>query len=203
MLAEDKLGAVGRASALARHYDAYPEIWLGVFTRTRSLPYFRNEAILIDSTGKVVWTFEKTYPVFGGESLVTIAGPGVVPVADAPYGRLSTVICNDVGYPGMLRQADQNRAGILLAQTHELFPFWASADAAEATYQSIENGYSMVRPNRRRHVADYRLRGMGDRQPGLLHQQRWDHTGERADPRGVDHLQPDRQHVPPISAFSA
>lgn len=105
MLAEDKQGAVDRASALARPYDAYPEIWLGVFTRTRSLPYFRNEAILIDSTGKVVWTFEKTYPVFGGESLVTIAGPGVVPMADAPYGRLSTVICNDMGYPGLLRQA--------------------------------------------------------------------------------------------------
>ncbi len=65
MLAEDKQGAVDRASALARPYDAYPEIWLGAFTRTRSLPYFRNEAILIDSTGKVVWTFEKTYPVFG------------------------------------------------------------------------------------------------------------------------------------------
>ena len=65
VLAEDKQGAVDRASALARPYDAYAEIWLGVFTRTRSLPYFRNEAILIDSTGKVVWTLRRLIPSWG------------------------------------------------------------------------------------------------------------------------------------------
>jgi apolipoprotein N-acyltransferase len=146
VLAEDRQAVIDRAAALARRNAGYLEIWLGVFTRTRSLPYFRNQAVLIAPTGKVLWTYNKTHPVFGGERSVTIAGPGVLPMADTPYGRLTTAICNDVGYPELLRQAGQNRADILLVPTHEVYSFWASADAAEATYRAIENGTSLVRP---------------------------------------------------------
>ncbi len=67
-------------------------------------------------------------------------------MADTPYGRLSTAICNDVGYPGLLRQAGQNRAGILLVTTHESYSLEASADAAEAVCRAVENGTSLVRP---------------------------------------------------------
>jgi apolipoprotein N-acyltransferase len=68
----------------------------------------------------------------------------VVPVADTPYGRLSTVICNDMGYPALVRQAGQNGADILFAPTNDIRPY-AAGDAAEATYRTIENGFSMVR----------------------------------------------------------
>jgi apolipoprotein N-acyltransferase len=146
VLPEDRQNAIGRAAALARSNGAYLEIWLGVLNQTQTLPYFANQAILISPAGSVVWTYDKTYPVVGGESAITVKGSGVLPVADTPYGRLSTAICNDVGYPGLLRQAGQKRADILLVPTHEVYSFWASADAAEATYRAIENGTSLVRP---------------------------------------------------------
>ena len=146
VLPGDRQNAISRAAALARSHGAYLEIWLGVFTRSQSLPYFANQAILISPAGTVVWTYEKTYPVVPGESAIDVRGSGVLPVAGTPYGRLSTAICNDVGYPGLLRQAGQKGADILLVPTHEVYSFWASADAAEATYRAIENGTSLVRP---------------------------------------------------------
>ncbi len=146
VLPEDRQNAISRAAALARSHGAYLEIWLGVLTQTQSLPYYLNQAILISPAGSVVWTYNKTYPVLGVESAFTARGSGVLPVADTPYGRLSTAICNDVGYPGLLRQAGRNGADILLVPTHEPYSFWASADAAEATYRAIENGTSLVRP---------------------------------------------------------
>jgi apolipoprotein N-acyltransferase len=146
VLAEDRQAAINRAAAIARRNHGYLEIWLGVYTRTRSLPYFRNQALLIGPTGTVIWTYNKTHGVFPTETTVEIAGPGVLPVADTPYGRLTTAICNDVGYPELLRQAGQNQAGILLVPTHEIYSFEASADAAEAVYRAVENGTSLVRP---------------------------------------------------------
>jgi apolipoprotein N-acyltransferase len=146
VLAEDRQAAISRAAALASRNHGYLEIWLGVFTRSRSYPYFRNQAILISPTGTVLWTYNKTHGVFPTETNYEIGGPGVLPVASTPYGRLTTVICNDVGYPELLRQAGQNRAGILLVPTHEIYSFEASADAAEAVYRAVENGTSLVRP---------------------------------------------------------
>ena len=107
---------------------------------------FANQAILISPAGSVVWTYNKTYPVVvNGESAIDVRGSGVLPVADTPYGRLSTAICNDVGYPGLLRQAGQKGADILLVPTDEPSSVWASADAAQATYRAIENGTSLIR----------------------------------------------------------
>ena len=85
VLPGDRQNAISRAAALARSHGAYLEIWLGVLNRTQSLPYFANQAILISPAGTVVWTYNKTYPVWPGESAMTVKGTGVLPVADTPY----------------------------------------------------------------------------------------------------------------------
>ena len=138
VLPEDRQNAISRAAALARSNGAYVEIGLGVFTRSQSLPYVLDQAILISPAGTVVWTYEKTYPVTGGESAVTVRGSGVLPVAGTPYGRLSTAICYDLEYPGLLRQAGQKGADILLAPNNEEYSF-------QASYRAIENGTSLIR----------------------------------------------------------
>ena len=147
VLPQDRQSAISRAEVLARSHGAYLEIWLGVLTQSPSLPYFLNQAVLISPAGHVVWTYEKTYPVLGVDSAITPTGRGVLPVADTPYGRLTTVICNDVTYPGLLRQAGRNGADILLVPTHEPYPFEESANAAQVVYRAIENGTSLIRPS--------------------------------------------------------
>jgi len=138
VLPQDRQSAINRAEVLARSHRAYLEIWLGVFTRTPSLPYFLNQAILISPAGHVVWTYNKAYPVVGDDATITPRGRGVLPVADTPHGRLTTVICNDVTYPGLLRQAGRHVADILLVPTHLSYPFEESANAAQAVYRAIK-----------------------------------------------------------------
>jgi apolipoprotein N-acyltransferase len=118
----------------------------GLLTRAPGLPYLRNQAILLDPSGAVAWTYDKTHPVFPGEWLGTLPGSGALPLLDTRYGRLSTAICNDVGYPAFLHQAGSDGVAILFAPTHTAAAVWATNDAAEATYRGIENGFTLVRP---------------------------------------------------------
>jgi hypothetical protein len=48
---------IARAAALAQRHDVYLLVGLGVLTRRE--PYLRNEAILVDPAGQVVWTYDK------------------------------------------------------------------------------------------------------------------------------------------------
>jgi apolipoprotein N-acyltransferase len=146
VLEEDRQAAIDLVAGLAKRYDAYVQMTAGVLTRAPGLPYLRNQAILLDPSGAVAWTYDKTHPVFPGEWLGTLPGSGALPVLDTPDGRLSTAICNDVGYPAFLHQAGSDGVAILLAPTHTAAAVWATNDAAEATYRAIENGVTLVRP---------------------------------------------------------
>jgi apolipoprotein N-acyltransferase len=145
VLEEDEQITLDRVVALARKYDAYLEISLGVLTRTQDQHFILNQSILVDNTGTIRWTYDKTYLVFPTESLLFIAGDGKLPTADTTYGRLSTAICNDLHFPPLLRQAGEQGVDILIAPYSDLRP-WESEDAVTATYRAIENGFSMVRP---------------------------------------------------------
>jgi apolipoprotein N-acyltransferase len=144
VLAEDKPGVLARVSALAKQYDAFIQIGLWVVTRTPNREFTRNESILIDNTGRVVWTYDKAHPVFLDEAYITIPGPGILPVANTPYGRMSTAICNDLHFPGLIRQAGGNDVDILMAPYGDIIPF-GGEDFVVADYRAIENGFAMVR----------------------------------------------------------
>jgi len=145
VLEEDKQNTLARVAALAKAYDAYLEVSLGVSTRTPAQHFILNESILVDDTGTVRWTYDKAYPVIPVESYVVAAGPGILPVADTAYGRLSTAICNDLHFLPLLRQAGKNNVDVLIAPYNDFRP-WESEDTVTATYRAIENGFSLVRP---------------------------------------------------------
>ena len=145
VLEEDKQSTLDRAAALARQYNAELEVSLGVLTRTDSQQFILNQSILVDDTGAVRWTYEKTYLVIPTESYVAIPGDGKLPLVDTPNGRLSTAICNDLHFPPLLRQAGANHADILIAPYNDVIPF-GSGDAAAAIFRAVENGVSLLRP---------------------------------------------------------
>jgi apolipoprotein N-acyltransferase len=145
VLEEDKPSTLDRVAALAREYDAYLQVSFGVPTRTQAEHFVLNQSILVDNTGAIRWTYDKTYPVFPTESYVVIAGDGKLPIADTAYGRLSTAICNDLHFPPLVRQAGEQNADVLIAPYSDIHP-WESEDAVTATYRAIENGVSLLRP---------------------------------------------------------
>jgi len=162
VLAEDEQSALDRAAALARQYDAYLQVSLGVFTRTEKLPYLFDRSILIDNRGQILWKYDKTHLVPYDEAFSTIAGKGVLPHADTPYGRMSAAICYENYYPALIRQAGQIGADILFAPSNDVAPF-ASSASVMATYRAIENGFSMVRPTGKgiSLITDYQGRVLG------------------------------------------
>jgi len=145
VLEEDKQVTLDRVAALAKQYDAYIEVSMGLLTRTKSQFFIRNQSILVGSNGEILWTYDKTYPTIPVESYVVIAGAGKLPVIDSSYGTLSTAICNDMHFLPLIRQAGRKNVDILIAPYHDVHPF-ESEDAVVATYRAIENGFSLVRP---------------------------------------------------------
>jgi apolipoprotein N-acyltransferase len=145
ILEEDVQGVLDRASALAKRYDAYLQVSLGIFTRSEAMPYFLNRSILIDNAGGIAWSYDKAYPVFPTESWVTPYGPRRLPVADTPYGRIATAICNDFHFQALIRQAGAKDVDVMMAPYNDLRPF-EQQDAVVSIMRAVENGYSMVRP---------------------------------------------------------
>jgi apolipoprotein N-acyltransferase len=144
ILAEDEPTMVQRAGALAKQEGIYLDMGLAVFLPGAAKgPFVKDEAVLVDPTGTVVWTYEKTHPAPGEQGLV-VPGDGKVPLVISPYGRLANVICFDLDYPGTVRQAGQGGADLMLGPSDD----WQAIDPAhtqKATFRAIENGFSLVR----------------------------------------------------------
>ena len=144
IMEEDEQSTLDRAGALARQYDAYLQVSLGILTRSTSLPFLRDQSILIDPAGQVLWTYDKSHLVPYDEAFFTIPGTGILPVADTPYGRLSTAICYETYYPALIRQAGQNGVDILITPSNDT-RMYAESAAAIAQLRAVENGVALVR----------------------------------------------------------
>ncbi len=167
VLEEDRQRPLDRASDLAKRYGATMQVGLGVFTRASTHHYFLNQSILIDNSGRIRATYDKTYPVIPGEAYVEIAGPGKLPIVETPNGRIATAICNDFHFPALIRQAGQGDADIMMAPYNDIVP-WDQQDAVVATFRAIENGYSMVKAtgNGPSMIADYQGHMLGQQRYG-------------------------------------
>jgi apolipoprotein N-acyltransferase len=126
--------------------------------------FYRNQSILIDGSGRILATYQKTYPVVFGEAYVAIAGSGELPVVNTMFGRMATAICNDFHFPALIRQAGRQDAEIMMAPYDDITP-WGEQDATVAIFRAVENGYSMVRAagNGMSMIADYQGRVFGQR----------------------------------------
>jgi apolipoprotein N-acyltransferase len=139
-LADDKADLIAQAAELARGYDVYLQMGLGVLSRRA--PFMRNQAILVDPQGQVVWTYDKAHPIPGMEQLTP--GDGKVPTVDTPYGRLANLICFDADFPDLARQGGSQGVDLMLVPSND-WPEFGTVHTQKATLRAIENGYSLVR----------------------------------------------------------
>jgi apolipoprotein N-acyltransferase len=142
ILADDKADLITRAGTLARNHGVYLAMGLGVLNR--QAPFLRNQAILLDPQGNIVWTYDKARPVPGLDDLMP--GDGRVPTVDTPYGRLATLICFDADFPTLARQGGRHGVDLMLVPSNDWREF-GGVHTRKATLRAIENGYSLVRPD--------------------------------------------------------
>jgi apolipoprotein N-acyltransferase len=146
ILKEDEPAAIQRGRDLAQREGIYLEMGLLVILASDRFPFQQDRAVLIDPTGRVVWTYDKAHPTPGPETAFTEPGSGTVAIADTPLGRLASVICFDMDFPWMVRQAGQAHADLLIAPSLD----WDTAKTSHAqiaTVRAVENGVSVLRPS--------------------------------------------------------
>jgi apolipoprotein N-acyltransferase len=148
VLEEDQSAVVAKAAEMADTENVYLQISMMVQLADADdngdAPVNENHAVLLGPDGAVLWDYLKSRPTPGDGH---VAGPGVIPVIDTPYGRLATVICQDDFFPSLMRQAGQKDVDILLLPSSD----WESiADwhAQQAPFRAAENGMALVRPTR-------------------------------------------------------
>jgi apolipoprotein N-acyltransferase len=126
VLQEDEPALLQQAGTLAKQEGIYLDMGLGVYLPAGGKgPFLKDESVLLDPTGQVAWTYEKTHLVPFGEQGLIIAGDGKLPQA-------------------MMRQAGQSGADLMLVSGDD----WQAIDPLHtqiATFRAIENGYSLVR----------------------------------------------------------
>lgn len=73
-----------------------------------------------------------------------MAGDGLLPVLDTPFGRITGMICFDADFPALARQAAEPRADLLLVAAND----WAEIEemhADMAIVRAVENDVSLLR----------------------------------------------------------
>jgi len=141
---EDETIFLQRAQQVAREADVYLEMGLVFILPTNKFPFNENRAILIDPNGTILWDYVKSTQLFDDGNA---PGPGILPLVDTPYGRLSTAICFDGDFPALIRQAGYAHADILLLPVSD-WEAIAEMHGRMAIFRAIENGMAVVRPAR-------------------------------------------------------
>jgi apolipoprotein N-acyltransferase len=116
--------------------------WKAIRVFSSQAPHLKDQAILIDPQGELIWSYDKARPVPGLDPLVP--GDGKVPTVTTPYGRISHVICFDGDFPSLSRQAGQAYADLMLISSND----WRQIDpwhTQDITFRAIESGFSLVR----------------------------------------------------------
>jgi len=75
----------------------------------------------------------------------SIPGDGQIQVFEWGAIRMAGVICFDTDFPSSIRQVGRQRGGLLLAPSND-WPEAARTHLAVASYRTIENGCSLLRP---------------------------------------------------------
>ncbi|ANN19839.1 apolipoprotein acyltransferase [Amycolatopsis orientalis] len=139
VLERDQAALLSRVGAEAKQAGIH--VGLAYALYTAQAPYIRNMAVLVGPSGEVLWTYDKTHPT---PMEPMTPGPGVVPTADSPYGRLATVICYDADFPSLTRQAADKDTALLLVPANDWTGF-AALHAEKATFRAVENGFPLFR----------------------------------------------------------
>jgi apolipoprotein N-acyltransferase len=138
----DAAALVARAADLSRITGAYIALsFLSLDTTTGKR--FANQNVLVGPQGATLWTYDKAHPVPGMEDMLRPGG-GRVPGVVTPFGRVSPVICFDLDFPQLIRQAGRAGTSVLLVAADD-WPEVAAGHAKMARFRAVEQGMSLLR----------------------------------------------------------
>jgi apolipoprotein N-acyltransferase len=144
VLASEEEKLVAYASRLAAEEGIVLMLALGVW-HPDGVPPFENKVVAIDATGAVAWEYHKANPIVGAESSVIAAGGNLIKSLDQEFGRVGAVICHDLDFQPLLRQASAERIGLVVGPSDD----WSDVawlHGRMAVFRAVENGFTLLRP---------------------------------------------------------
>ena len=136
---EDLDQVIMRARDIARLEGIYLAVGLNVIGPDSGLEG-ENRLVLIDPRGQILVDYLK----YGCTALNLFSVE--IPTVETPYGTLGAVICCDLDYPYVIRQASRQGVDILLVPSFEPTAANLVAHSQMAPFRAIENGVSIFRP---------------------------------------------------------
>lgn len=130
--AEDIPALLQRASTVAKEEHIY-------LSTAFVQPFTSNETHMFAPDGKMIWSYNKNYPVPGLEPIPPVNN--APPVISTPFGRISNVICFDADFPALM-QVDTD---IMLVPGSDWPEMGRVHTMKMASIRAIENGYALLR----------------------------------------------------------
>ena len=137
---ENEKGFVEKAKSIAERDSIYLGLPLQILPNGFPEVLPENKIIWISSKGKVLLTYYKAKPTPGEGKY----GDGLLKYFDSPFGRISTSICFDMDFPGLINQLSNKSVDIMLVPGND-WPEINPYHTYVASFRAIENGFNMVR----------------------------------------------------------
>jgi apolipoprotein N-acyltransferase len=138
---ETEAALIERGQEVAKQEGIYLAIPIFVNHPDGPPKAIENKLIIIDPAGDIVLDYDK----FCMTQFQEVHGDAELLSVETPYGTLSGVICCDMDFPSVIRQAGQNSTDILLAPSLEPFAQLTQMHMRMSVFRAIENGVSIVR----------------------------------------------------------
>ncbi len=141
VLEEDESVFIRKGKDLAKKNKSYLLLGYMLIPQQDPANLRENKAVLINPAGAVEFEFLKANATPGATDK---EGDGEIPVAETPFGRVSTAICYDMDFTSLIHKAGKQDVDIMLVPAWD----WKDIDplhARMAVFRAIENGFSMVR----------------------------------------------------------
>jgi apolipoprotein N-acyltransferase len=141
---EEEAAFIAEGARLAMEEKVYLVMAYGSWDPARKPP-LENKLTAIDPSGRVIWQYLKSRPIFGSEAPFVVRGDDVIHSMDTPHGRIAGVICHDLDFPGFIRAAGRAGVDVLFAPSDD-WMLIAPIHARMAVVRAVENGFNLVRP---------------------------------------------------------
>jgi apolipoprotein N-acyltransferase len=151
---EKEIRFLEKAKVLAQNDSIYLGLPIQVFLD--GFPEVRpeNKIIWISPEGQVLFTYHKAKPTPGEGAY----SDGLLKYFDSPYGRISTSICFDMDFPGLINQVNDENVDIMLVPGND-WPEITPYHTYVSSFRAIEHGFNMVRSASKGLSASFNYKG--------------------------------------------
>ncbi len=150
----NEMGFLEKAKSVAKRESIYLGLPIQVLPDGFPGVLPENKIIWISPGGKVLLTYYKAKPTPGEGSY----GDGVLKYFDTPYGRISTSICFDMDFPGLINQLSNKNIDIMLVPGND-WPEITPYHTYVSSFRAIEHGFNMARAASKGLSASFNYKG--------------------------------------------